>query len=774
MKNPLLLSLLFICGALCGQVQNNNNFVKDISFLSTASEFKNWRTKDRGKIERVIVKDGTAQLKITFPKYISGPEQWPAAQLLKKDGLPSDMSDYDTIRVIYRKISEANAKFSIVIKDESNKSALIGTFIDQSDWLTLELKFGSHLKANIQKIHSLDLFTGRPPTTSVIMVKSITLISTLPKALSNMAKSYRKHQLDQDVKKIENTLAMLRDGSMTLAEGKANVQKWATELRVKQKKKLHREMKKIQKNATYTVASTDSMTRVLPAIGTLPVVINKVITLSLAKNEYEATQLVVIAPEEKGLKKVRVTFAGFDKQFSQNSNFLTVSPVGFVKTTAPVYAVEHVGWHPDPLLEFAQSSDVAQGEAQSFWIRAHASATTKSGSYTGLIKINAENTPEITLQLTVTIFNFTLPKKSHLRTILSLYPSKLLKSKEQMSQAYDFVLDKYRLNPFSMYSGGAYMPPEELSLDNYTRRLPMGLTAIPLLYLKLPRQALFKGVANSRKKWDELPAEEKKKYPKAERDKIMAFLAQRVPKFKAAGIYKISYCYGFDEAKKSSHLAIADLCSQIKKKYPDIKIYSTAHDMTYGTDSVLGDLIDAWIPHDSSYSAKLAEKSRAMGNEVWWYSTSMFIDQKPLWDIRSQMGERAFKKNIDGFLYWTITRWQNNKKPITSVPYTTWNPMSFRGHNGGGSFLCMGPNKQLLPTIRLENIRDGLEDYEYYYLLRSLLNKKSFKVPQHLRKKAKKILSQKAPKSATDLSISREAIADLIIALQSSSIFYNF
>ena len=31
--------------------------------------------------------------------------------------------------------------------------------------------------------------------------------------------------------------------------------------------------------------------------------------------------------------------------------------------------------------------------------------------------------------------------------------------------------------------------------------------------------------------------------------------------------------------------------------------------------------------------------------------------------------------------------------------------------------LCAGPDEKPLSTIRFENIRDGLEDYEYYWIL---------------------------------------------------------
>jgi hypothetical protein len=55
-----------------------------------------------------------------------------------------------------------------------------------------------------------------------------------------------------------------------------------------------------------------------------------------------------------------------------------------------------------------------------------------------------------------------------------------------------------------------------------------------------------------------------------------------------------------------------------------------------------------------------------------------------------------------------------------------WNPATWRNdagkaHNGDGQLLYPGPNRQPLSSIRLENFRDGCEDYEYFWLLRDAL-----------------------------------------------------
>jgi hypothetical protein len=61
--------------------------------------------------------------------------------------------------------------------------------------------------------------------------------------------------------------------------------------------------------------------------------------------------------------------------------------------------------------------------------------------------------------------------------------------------------------------------------------------------------------------------------------------------------------------------------------------------------------------------------------------------------------------------------------PITSGPFTNWNPRSYGDYNGDGSLFCSGPGGKPVPTIRLENYRDGMEDFAYAKILESIIDK---------------------------------------------------
>jgi hypothetical protein len=139
--------------------------------------------------------------------------------------------------------------------------------------------------------------------------------------------------------------------------------------------------------------------------------------------------------------------------------------------------------------------------------------------------------------------------------------------------------------------------------------------------------------------------------------------------------------------------------------------------------------MDAFCPLTDQFNSAKAGQARALGKQVWWYiccfphhpHTNMFIEY-PAIEGRLLMGAMTAKYRPDGFLYYQVSIW-NSQKPIDSGPFTDWDPRSWTVYHGDGSWTCVGPNGTPLPTIRLENFRDGLEDYAYYRILEAAVGK---------------------------------------------------
>jgi len=73
--------------------------------------------------------------------------------------------------------------------------------------------------------------------------------------------------------------------------------------------------------------------------------------------------------------------------------------------------------------------------------------------------------------------------------------------------------------------------------------------------------------------------------------------------------------------------------------------------------------------------------------------------------------------NIKGLLYWTTTGWYTDKGPWLE-PFL--GPYPKRYFNGGGLLFYPGKDAGFdgpVTSIRLKNLREGLEDYEYFAIL---------------------------------------------------------
>ncbi|UCD30003.1 MAG: thrombospondin type 3 repeat-containing protein, partial [Planctomycetota bacterium] len=198
------------------------------------------------------------------------------------------------------------------------------------------------------------------------------------------------------------------------------------------------------------------------------------------------------------------------------------------------------------------------------------------------------------------------------------------------------------------------------------------------------------------------------------------------------------YVYGYDEAEQDKFPAMFNTFSHIHDTYPGLRTMTTAMDMSFGTSSTtsyLRPVVDIWVPYTPSYNQEAAAALRAEGKDMWWYVAvgprhpyANFLIEYSGIEPRLLLGTMSFKYSPGGFLYYAVANWPIDFQtgPITSGPYTAWDPRTIWHEskqgwaNGDGSLFNAGPDGPI-PTIRLENIRDGLEDYEYLNLLKSIL-----------------------------------------------------
>ena len=462
-----------------------------------------------------------------------------------------------------------------------------------------------------------------------------------------------------------------------------------------------------------------SMEKILPRDAPFELTPAGVAEISLARNEKESFQVVVL-PAAEALHKVAVSAADLksaDGAVLARTN-IQCEVVGYVQTRSrPPYGSAHIGWWPDPILDFLGPVDIAAGDAQSFWIRVRAPRDQPAGIYKGALTVSAEGVPAQRMPLTVRVRSFTLPDAGSLPLAITFAPedSPIADTREaqdewrrsddyptrawrgQKARWAGFLAD-YGITYDSLYHHG--MPDYEilaqLQKEGRLGRFNLGY---------------WDYVGKDLEKW---------------KSKTLPRLRAAYDRAKELGLLDHSYLYGCDEVDPSEFPRVEQAAAILKAEFPGTLIMTTTRDKSYGLSNGIAS-VDAFCPLTPDYNPARAAAARAAGKQVWWYiccgpqhpHANMFIEY-PAIEGRLLMGAMTARERPDGFLYYQISIW-NARHPIAAGPFTDWEPRSWTTYHGDGSWTCVGPGGGPLPTLRLENFRDGLEDFAYVRILEDLV-----------------------------------------------------
>jgi hypothetical protein len=468
------------------------------------------------------------------------------------------------------------------------------------------------------------------------------------------------------------------------------------------------------------VGKATSMEKVLPKGMPVDIAAVKEINLSVARNEKESVQIAV-APAAGDLKKVAVQVS--DLKSAEGKTFrhenIDCEVMGYVKTERrPPYGSPYIGYWPDPILSGLGPIDIAAGNLQTFWIRVRAPKDQAAGDYRGTLQVSADGVAPVSLGFNVRVRRFTLPDASPLPLAITVAPSDHAIPETEAEQAEwrkspdypvnasrkhkmewaDFLADYY-ISYDSLYHSGQ---PDWDVLTHLHQQNRLG-------QFNLGYYGHVGGTDVELENW---------------KAATLPRFRQAYAKAKELGILDHAYIYGCDEAPKELFPLVERAAAAFKAEFPDVPVMTTTYDQSYGMDSPIKSM-NAFCPLTPSFDPEKATKARAAGKQVWWYiccgpthpHANMFIEY-PAIEGRLLMGAMTAKQRPDGFLYYEISIW-NSQKPITSGPFTDWDPRSWTTFHGDGSWTCVGKDGMPVPTIRLENFRDGLEDYAYFALLES-------------------------------------------------------
>ena len=549
-------------------------------------------------------------------------------------------------------------------------------------------------------------------------------------------------------------------------------------------------------NPDYRVGFETSMRKVFikndiqPFQGKWADQVNNQWSISLAKNEYESFQVVVEA--NKDLRDVTV--------YPINSTSLKIEsvPVGFanISVVSVGLSSKYAGWYPDPILTFTKGVDIENGDYQPFWITVYASRSTDAGDKQVKLRIRADNSESKELTINIHVYDFTLPDKPSLPTAMAWqgkndiqqiyeetasWPERESNSRHILKKEFDYLIDKYRLFPDRIYGGGSGFLRREFQERGWIDF--SNLMAGPTYFKKNEKNGDYyvfdkklsefmpDYLKNLKNRFNKLPEEMKQN--------VFTYVCDEVP---------------FERF----NIAMKRILEPIKKEVPGIKIVIDSFgDAIYPNyNEKFANLIDVlcyyqfWSSkgsdgRNSSY-AKARDFLHKNGKKIWWVITGTtpmeinWLIESKLISTRLLLGFTSYKLKSDGLLYWDIASWadggKNNHGPIKLVKgsycnfhYNLSDPRYV--HNGAGILILPGP-ETIIPTIRLANFRDGMEDYEYLKILECLRSKSNNHSLNSLADKLLKIDSRIVSYNAIDHTYSssvvyteRERIAQLIESL---------
>jgi hypothetical protein len=521
----------------------------------------------------------------------------------------------------------------------------------------------------------------------------------------------------------------------------------------------------------------------------LPKATSPAATIAAARNDYEAFQ-VVVRPA-RPLVGLRATVGPL-----VGPGGATIGPEEIEILRVYYHFVEHPtdgtgrrGYWPDALPPPAEPLGVAAGENQPLWVLVHVPDSAAPGDYQGHITLAAEGFQAV-VQVQLHVWDFALPEQNHLETAFGFDVSNVFEyhqvknegDKRRLLDMYFESFARHRISPYDptpldpirvRFLPEADPPRAELDFSAFDKEMSRVIEKFHFTGFRLPVEGIggrmFHGahVGQIGEYTEDTP-----EY----KAMLSSYLEQLENHLRERGWLAMAYVYWFDEPSPANYAFVAEVMQRLKCYAPGLRRMLTEEPNEKLLK--LNPCVDIWCPVSYNYNHQAAEERRTAGERLWWYVCcgpqapycTLFIDH-PATDLRVWHWQ-TWQRNIAGTLVWQTNYWTSPTAFPDGYQDPYQDPMSYttgydvpKGEkrfwgNGDGRFLYpplaaslpgkSGPGPVLQPpvsSIRWETLREGVEDYEYLYLLREQLNRRRANLPADEIKKIEYLLT--VPESIT-------------------------
>jgi len=415
--------------------------------------------------------------------------------------------------------------------------------------------------------------------------------------------------------------------------------------------------------------------------------------LSAARNEFEPVQLLV-GPAKGSLTASVESFSdlGSDQRVSLATSSYSN---GWQDMLYPLMSVQRVSLDTD--------------EATALWLTVYVPESAPAGEHETTLTLTPEGGAPVEIPVTLTVFDFSLPREIHFSSQLNLDISSLRGATVEEKKT---LLFEHRLTPASVTwpSGLGWnitwdnvASPTRCSAfyDEADQGPDYSIASLAPRYLlgegwngvgfpdseifqfvdnSTPRPDTFCGIARG----DALGTDE---YNAAWSDWLTALDGYLVEH----GLDARTYYYVQNEPQNAADYELAAaLCRLTRAAAPHLRIAISEEPKPEIAENAQGDCgYDVWIAHVRAYQEDYAWQRQALGEQVWLYS----LDQDP---------EPYFNPTLP----------DRSGLNARIIPWASWSHRA-RGwaYYDGARFFAGGE-----PTVTAELLREGFEDYEYLYL----------------------------------------------------------
>jgi len=487
----------------------------------------------------------------------------------------------------------------------------------------------------------------------------------------------------------------------------------------------------------------------------------KGLSVSAAANEAEAVQLVVKAGKS-ALSGVRVMPRGpfVTKDGARiDAAVVDVRTVGLVDVRALTDETSAPGLWPDPLEpQTADGLTVPAGENRAFWVRVKVPKGTAAGRYVGRLTVECRSdgsgVKRADVPFGIEVFGFELPDEMTLRTSFGFGRDRAFdyhgvtsaEDRRRVNDLYMSALSEAHLSPYKPFYGvpdwrcelkngefvfdwAAWDAGVEAVLKRYDfNTFVFAIPGITAGSFKKDTPHVFYGQTEGTPEYERL---------------IAAYLKEIERHLTERGWIDVAYLYWFDEPVEHHYEWLKRGTAVVRRFAPTLRCMITKEPL-----AALDGAFNLWCPTSCNLHSPTEEACRRRGDIFWWYVCMLpkapyateFIDH-PATDLRVWLWQ-TWKERISGILIWETVWWtspsvytksrQNPYEDAASWADTGTGPGSFRYNwgNGDGRFLypprtCFAHGAKPVVeapngSVRLEMLRDGIEDYEYLAILSRL------------------------------------------------------